>query len=123
MKTVKDKYLIHQSYQTRLEIPTQDELLISKTAFSLLKDNYNFKEPIRALSVTAIHLCESCAPMQTILLHDYESDNRRKKLNSALDEIKNTFGKSAIMPAVILDENKMPKNSHKEIVLPGMMHK
>lgn len=121
--TVKDKNLTFQSFQKRLTNPTQDELLISKTAYELLLENYTFKENIRALTVTAIHLNEEHTPVQSVMLYDYEADEKRKKLNSALDEIKNTFGKGAIKPAVILDENKMPKNSHKEIVLPGMMHK
>ncbi|MBE6675190.1 MAG: DNA polymerase IV, partial [Ruminococcaceae bacterium] len=121
--TVKDKNLTYQSFQKRLTNPTQDELLISKTAYELLRENYSFKEKIRAITVTAIHLNEEGAPVQSVMLYDYEADEKRKRLNSALDEIKNTFGKGAIKPAVILDENKMPKNSHKEIILPGMMHK
>ncbi len=121
--TVKDKNLTYQSYQKKLTNPTQDELLISKTAYELLRQNYSFKENIRAITVTAIHLNEEHTPVQSVMLYDYEADEKRKRLNSALDEIKNAFGKGAIKPAVILDENKMPKNSHKEIVLPGMMHK
>jgi DNA polymerase-4 len=121
--SVKDKNLITQSYQKRLQTPTQDELIISREAFSLLLENYKFREQIRALSVTAINLCDKDTPTQSILLHDYEADSKREKLNTALDEIKNTFGKGSIKPAVILNETKMPKDSHKEIVLPGMMHK
>ena len=121
--TVKDKDLIYSSYQIRLDTPTQDELTISKTALELLIENYDFKKCIRALTVTAIHLSQGGAPVQAILLHDYEKDERRSRLNSALDEINDEFGKGSIKPAVILDESKMPKNSHKEIILPGMMHK
>lgn len=121
--SVKDKNLITQSYQKKLSTPTQDELIISREAFSLLLENYKFREQIRALSVTAINLCDKDTPTQSIMLHDYEADTKREKLNTALDEIKNTFGKGSIKPAVILNETKMPKDSHKEIVLPGMMHK
>lgn len=121
--TVKDKNLICQSYQKRLESPTQDEFTISKAAKELLEENYRFREEIRAITVTAIHLNEEHTPVQSIMLHDYDADEKRRKLNTALDEIKDTYGKGAIKPAVILNETKMPKNSHKEIVLPGMMKK
>ena len=121
--SVKDKNLITQSYQKRLPTPTQDELIISREAFALLLENYKFREQIRALSVTAINLCDKDTPTQSIMLHDYEADSKREKLNTALDEIKNTFGKGSIKPAVILNETKMPKNSQKEVILPGMMHK
>ena len=121
--TVKNKDLIHYTYQKRLDTPTQDELTISKTALELLVENYSFKEAIRAITVTAIHLSQAGAPIQSILMHDYDKDEKRSRLNSALDEINDEFGKGAIKPAVILGESKMPKGSHKEIVLPGMMHK
>ena len=121
--TVKDKNLVCQSYQAKLSSPTQDELTISKTAYELLIKNYTFHEKIRALTVTAINLSDECAPIQAMLLYDYDADEKRSKLNSALDDLKNTFGKEIIKPAVILDENKMPKNQQKETILPGMMHK
>lgn len=117
--TVKDKNLMCQSYQKRLATPTQDELLISATAFELLMENYNFRVDIRALTVTAINLTEKNAPVQASMLHDYEADEKRERLNTALDDIKNTYGKGAIKPATILNETKMPKNSQKEVVLPG----
>ena len=121
--TVKDKNLICQSYQTRLPTPTQDELVISKTAYELLTKNYSFREKIRAITVTATGLNEDTAPIQAMLLYDYEADEKRSRLNTALDDLKNTFGKGIIKPAVILDESKMPKKSQEDTVLPGMMHK
>lgn len=121
--TVKDKNLVCQTYQAKLDAPTQDELTISKLAFELLQKNYIFKEKIRAITVTAINLTDENTPVQAIMLYDYGADEKRSKLNSALDDLKNTFGKEIIKPAVILDESKMPKNTQKETVLPGMMHK
>lgn len=121
--SVKDKNLITQSYQERLDFPTQDELVISRVAYKLLRENYNFKDKIRAITVTAIGLNEENAPMQADMFHDYEKDEKRKSLNSTLDSIKNTFGKDIIKPAIILDESKMPKGGPKEAVLPGNRRK
>lgn len=121
--TVKDKNLVCQSYQVKLSNPTQDELIISKASYKMLLENYKFREKIRAITVTATGLKNEDAPLQTMMLYDYASDDRRNRLNSALDEIKSTFGKEIIKPAVILDESKMPKNTQKDTVLPGMMHK
>lgn len=121
--TVKNRHLVCQSYQAKLESPTQDELIISKTAYRLLRENYTFQEKIRAITVTAIGLKDEDAPLQAMMLYDYEADEKRKNLNSALDEIKNAFGREIIKPAVILNEHKMPKNTQKDTVLPGIMHK
>ncbi|MBO5313413.1 MAG: DNA polymerase IV [Clostridia bacterium] len=121
--TVKDTHLLHRSYQARLDSPTQDEMVISKVALELLKSNYLFHDPIRAITVTATGLTQADAPVQRDMFHDYGADDKRKRLSSALDSINDTFGKGAIKPAVILSESKMPKSSHKEIILPGMMHR
>ena len=121
--TVKDKNLVCQSFQAKLQNPTQDELIISKAAYKLLLENYKFRESIRAITVTANGLKDEDAPLQTMLLYDYGADDKRSRLNSALDDIKSTFGKEIIKPAVILDESKMPKNTQKDTILPGMMHK
>ena len=121
--TVKDKNLVCQSYQSRLSAPTQDELTISREAFKLLRQNYTFREKIRAITVTATSLGEENSPIQAMLLYDYAADEKRSRLNNALDDLKNTFGKEIIKPAIILDENKMPKKTQEDTVLPGMMHK
>ena len=121
--TVKDKNLLSQSYQTRLDAPTQDELTISRVATELLQKNYSFRQDIRAITVTAINLNEKSAPVQSFMLHDYDEDEKREKLNTALDQIKDTFGKGSIKPAAILNETKMPKNKQQDVILPGLMHK
>lgn len=121
--TIKDKNLISQGFQKKLDSPTQDELIISRTAAELLRENYSFRNEIRAITVTAINLNEKTAPVQAIMLHDYDADEKRERLNSTLDEIKDTFGKGSIKPAAILNETKMPKNGQKEVILPGLMHK
>ncbi len=121
--TVKDKHLISQSYQAKLSAPTQDELIISKEAFKLLKKNYNFKDPIRALTVTAINITDENSPIQAIMLYDYGADEKRSKLNSALDDLKNTFGKEIIKPAIILNENKMPKSRRTNKLPPEILPK
>ena len=121
--SVKDRHLTTYTFQGKLSTPTQDELSISKEAYKLLLENYNFRDSVRAITVTAIGLKDEDAPMQTMLLYDYDADDKRSRLNSALDEIKSTFGREIIKPAVILDESKMPKHTQKDAVLPGMMHK
>ncbi len=121
--TVKDKNLVSQTYQARLNVSTQDELTISHLAYELLLKNYSFREKIRALTVTAINITEEDTPVQSIMLFDYGAQEKRSRLNSALDALKNEFGKDVIKPAVILDEHKMPKKRQVDTVLPGMMKK
>lgn len=120
---VKDENFTHYSYQTRFEASTQDEGLLSKAAIKLLKENYPWVFKIRALTVTAIAIETSDAPVQQDMFFDYEKQDKRKKLGAVINDIKDTYGKGAILPATVLDEKKIPKNKQEDTVLPGIMHK
>ena len=119
---VKDEHLAYQSFRARLEIGTQDEGKIAKTAMEILRKHHDPRRGIRALTVTAISL-ESARDIEQIdMFYDYEAIERQNKLNEVIDLIKNEYGKDAICPAVILNEDKMPKKEQGK-VLPGKMHK
>ncbi len=120
---IKDEGFTHHSYQTKFDFTTQDEGILSKAAISLLKENYHWNFKIRALTVTAISIETNDTPVQQDMFFDYEKEDRKKKLTSVIDDIKDTYGKSSLLPATVLDEKKMPKNRQKDTVLPGMMYK
>ena len=120
---VKDQNFLHYSYQLRLENATQDESKIAKVACELLSKNYPWIFKIRAITVTANHIESQSSPIQQDMFYDYSRDERQKKLSRAIDIIKDTYGKGAILPATVLDEKKMPKKKQEDTVLPGMMHK
>ena len=120
---VKNEHFSHSSYQLKLEIATQDESKIAKSACELLDKNYSWFYKIRALTVTVNHLESSETAFQQDMFYDYSKDEKQRKLCSAIDSIKDTFGKGAILPATVLDEKKMPHKKQEDTVLPGMMHK
>ena len=121
--SVKDEHFMHYSYQVKLEFPTQDEALIAKEAISLLNKNYDWRFKVRALTVTAISIETEAAPVQQDMFFDYERQEKRNRLGSVINDIKDTYGKASILPATVLDEKKMPKGRQEDTVLPGMMHK
>ncbi|MBQ8545486.1 MAG: DNA polymerase IV [Clostridia bacterium] len=120
---VKDEGFTHYSYQTKFDFTTQDESVLSKNAILLLKENYPWNYKVRALTVTAISIETTDTPVQADMFFDYEKDEKKKRLSSVIDNIKDTYGKSSVLPATVLDEKKMPKNRQADTVLPGMMHK
>ena len=119
---VKFQNLMYQGYQVKLESPSQDEATIAKTACNVLEKHYDPHHIIRALTVTAINLESEDANEQISMFFDYEARDKREKLNKVIDEIKQEYGSGAIKPAIILDEDKMPKKEQGK-VLPGKMHK
>ncbi len=120
---VKDEAFTHYSYQKRLDHSTQDETLLAKEAINLLKENYPWHRKIRALTITAISIETSDTPVQTDMFFDNEKEEKKKRLSSTIDNIKDTFGKSSILPATVLDEKKMPAHEADRATLPGNMKK
>lgn len=119
---IKDKDLSYQSYRKKLEIATQDEANIAKTACEILKEHHDPRREIRALTVTAINLESENEIEQIDMFFDYSGIEKKKRLNKALDSIKSEYGRGAIMPAVVLNESKAPKKEQGK-VLPGGMKK
>ncbi|MBQ3039999.1 MAG: DNA polymerase IV [Clostridia bacterium] len=120
---VKDENFVSYSYQKRFEGSTQDESLLAREAISLLKSNYPWRFKIRALTITAISIETSDTPVQTDMFFDTEKEEKKKRLSSAVDSIKDTYGKSSILPATVLDEKKMPAHEADRATLPGNMKK
>lgn len=119
---VRDSSLAFSSWQKQLEVATQDESDIAMAAYALLEEKYSWRTPIRAITVTAIRLDSSQNPTQLCLLYDYRRHERREKLNQSLDTIRDRYGKRAVIPALVLDEKKMPGGSDRELIMPGYMY-
>ena len=119
--TVKDEAFTHYSYQKRFDHSTQDEACLAREAINLLKENYPWHFKIRALTITAISIETSDTPVQTSMFFDFDKEEKKKRLSSAIDDIKNTYGKASILPATVLDEKKMPSHEADRATLPGNM--
>ena len=119
---VRDSELSFCSWQKRLDMATQDEGTIALAAYTLLEEKYSWRNPIRSITVTAIQLDSSQNPTQLSMLLDYERLVRREKLNESIDTIRDRYGKYAVIPALVLDEKKMPVGNDREIIMPGYMY-
>ena len=119
---VRNSELSFCSWQKRLDMATQDEGTIALAAYSLLEEKYSWRNPIRSITVTAIQLDSSQNPTQLSMLLDYERLVRREKLNESIDTIRDRYGKYAVIPALVLDEKKMPVGNDREIIMPGYMY-
>lgn len=119
---VRNSELSFCSWQKRLDMATQDEGTIALAAYSLLEEKYSWRNPIRSITVTATQLDSSQNPTQLSMLLDYERLVRREKLNESIDTIRDRYGKYAVIPALVLDEKKMPVGNDREIIMPGYMY-
>lgn len=121
------------SHQTTLDIPTDSTTLIYETACHLFKELWN-GTPIRLLGIRTSKLCHRSEPVQLSLFDMMEPENsspninyspsslltsstsnksmtfnrkeKQEKLDKALDNIKNKYGKDAVIRGSLLKEDK-----------------
>ena len=117
----KDTNLFYYGWQSKIEVPTQDEMCVAEVAYKILKDNYMWHRYIRALTISAINLENADNTEQTIMFFDYDKQDKRKAINLAMDTIRERYGKGAVKPCVILDEDKIPKTNHDDVIMPSYM--
>lgn len=98
--TVEIKYASFQSnsHQKALDTPTNTTSDIFMTSMSLLNELWNH-EPVRLLGVRATKLTQEDAPTQLTLFSysaQKQKNEKAKKIDAALDEIRNKYGKQAV---------------------------
>ncbi len=118
---VRDSHLATRQYQCMLEIPTADALELAQTGGRLLQKWTG--GAVRALTITAIELCEESRAQQLTLFDDSARRGRRERLNRTLDELEGRFGRRAVYPSSLLLNDKMPRDGRNEVELPGLMYR
>ncbi len=100
--TIRDPEFHDVSRQMHLEAPSCVTRDISHAALSLADRLWDYRKPVRALTVTAISLIPEEEAGAQLDLFSAEADAKREqleKLESTLDDIRARFGKNAILPA------------------------
>ena len=103
--SIKDSSFKTIDRQQRLEQPTHQTRVIYLTALALLQRSWRIGSPIRLLSVTAIALTDGSEGYQTSLFAQERENPRGEALDSALDSIRQKYGKSAVKHASILEND------------------
>lgn len=120
---IRDNKLSFCGWQTPLELATQNSADIGKAAIELIKAKYDWHARIRAITVSAIRLERADNPKQIYIFNDYNKMEKISRLEHAVDDIRNKYGKNSIRPAIILNEKKMPKDYDKDIIMPGFIYR
>lgn len=98
MVSVEIKYSTFEavSHQTQLLTPDNTTDAIYKTACRLFDELWN-KKPIRLLGVRTSKL--SSDDIQQLSIFDYETNEKQKRLDNALDNIRKKFGSKSVVRA------------------------
>jgi DNA polymerase-4 len=115
--------LITKQFQCECEFTTQSATDIAKTALKLFKENYQWRNNVRALSVRAINLIGEDTPMQLDLSGNYKKRDKQKCIDDTVLNLRERFGKNAAFNCCSMLENKMPDMLGKKSPLPIRMYK
>jgi DNA polymerase-4 len=103
---IKDTNLKSISRQKQLPTATNLAKEISDAAMQLVCANWDLHTPIRMLTVTALNLTDGSEAQQLSLLEpDTPTNTRRAQLEKSLDSIRQKYGKHAIAPGFVLQND------------------
>ena len=115
---VRDNQLFTKQWQCGLPVPTQSPSCIAKEAFSLFTRSYDWRNPIRSLTVRAINLTSLDTPCQLDMFSDPIRVAKAESLDKAIEELRYRFGKKIIRNACLLDNPKMSPHDNPDIIMP-----
>jgi DNA polymerase-4 len=115
---VRDNQLFFKQWQRSISLPTQSPSWIAREAFALFCDRYDWKHPIRSITVRAIGLTSMDTPSQLSVFVDAERIARSEKLDACIEDIRRRYGKASIINACLLDNPKMPPHHENKIIMP-----
>lgn len=120
--TVRDSGLEFFEYQCQMPYPTQCTREFVENAVKLLCQKYDWKKPIRAVSVRAINLIAEQNVLQLDLFGVQEKRTRYERLERAADDIRYRFGKDAITIAATMNTKLKKDTSHESVKMPNPMY-
>lgn len=118
---VRDNTLFSKQWQTQMQMVTQLPLVLAQYAFQLFKKRYDWRNPIRSVTIQAINLFPQDMPQQIGLFCDYERAEKQEKLDGCVEKLCQRFGKRCIRNAVLLQELGMPMGNVEITVPTGLV--
>ncbi len=120
--SIRNNELYVKEWQCQIPIPTQSSSYLAKAAFALFAKQYRWEYPIRSITVRAINLVEEDCPIQYDLFTDVKSIERQERLDAAIEQIRQRFGKDAIKNGALYLKSKMPAERKVDLIMPtGML--
>jgi DNA polymerase-4 len=102
--SIVDSEFCHSSHQTTLLSPTHNTNVIHKIACMLFDELWD-GSPIRNLGIQTSKVVSGAAEKQ-MNLFGFETDEKKEKLDQAIDKIRNRYGTSSIQRASLVKQKK-----------------
>lgn len=102
---IRDSKLYGYQKQGKLSRPSNNMLDIAKFAFKLFKEVYPWKEYVRGLGIAVTDFLTG--DEQLDMFGDVAKDEKQKRLDSAIDNLRKKYGNNIIQSAVVLKDPKL----------------
>ncbi len=112
---LRDSSLQWTERQLRLENPTCTSDVLHEAALKLLRANWRWPKPVRAIGLRTTDLIGGAQPEQLTLFADAHTREKRERLERSVDDIRRRFGRDAIRrAAVTIDESLLGSDRREE---------
>ena len=101
--------------------PSQSPYEIAQTGFALFKEHYWWPKPVRALTIRGINPGRKSDPVQTDMFNDYAVWDKRRRLDDAVDELRQRFGNRIIYPACLHGKLPIAQDRCETVPMPSPM--
>lgn len=102
--SIRFRDLTWQSHRCRLRSATDITAELRDTAMELLSECWRNSEPLRSVGLRAAELVRADYPQQIDILLDYVNIEKQKKLDSAVDRIREKYGAESIQRASVMGD-------------------
>ncbi len=99
---LKNNLLEVVQFQSTLQIPINNSVALLETAMSLVDNNYNWDNPIRALTLRTSHLVEEDEVCQIDLFNIFEENEKREKIEKVIYSLEDKHNKRVVSLATTL---------------------
>lgn len=117
---VRSNDLTSRDYQAPLPYATYNYFYIARNGFLLFKERYDWKRPIRSLTIRAIDLENSSVPRQVNIFADFSKLARLEDSEDAIFLLHQRYGPDIAYPARLMGDIKIAKSIPYYIKPPGI---
>ena len=117
--SIKNSSLKVREYRTQLPYATVSIQSLTACAAELFKNNYDWSENVRAVTVRAINLQSGNSSAQLSMFLDEKKIEKEQRAEDAMEDIKNRFGSEFITYAALMGDMKIASDFDAKCTLPG----
>lgn len=111
--SIRNKELLWAQFQKKIVLSEQSAINIAKEAFELFKTRYDWKKPIRSVSIAVYKLIPEGTPEEPTFFDDINKKTKIENFEKCVEKINEKYGDSMVINASLMDDSNLPKTRKK----------